>query len=139
MIYSAPLMGTMFLVGAMSIAGFPPMGGFIGKFLLFDAGINEGFYIPIAIALLFAVFTMFYMFRAWMKMFWGESRDTKKYGEYSSHALSPLLTVPIIILALGVIVFGVYAEPLISLALETAAQIVDPQAYIDAVLTRVVR
>jgi multicomponent Na+:H+ antiporter subunit D len=82
---------------------------------------------------------MFYMFRAWMKMFWGESRDTKKYGEYSSHALSPLLTVPIIILALGVIVFGVYAEPLISLAQATAAQIVDPQPYIDAVLTRVVR
>jgi len=139
MIRSSPLMGAMFLIGAMSIAGFPPMGGFIGKFLLFDAGINEGFYIPIAIALLFAVFTMFYMFRAWMKMFWGEPRDTKKYGEYSSHALSPLLTVPIIILALGVIVIGVYAEPLISLAQATAAQIVDPQPYIDAVLTRVVR
>ena len=139
MIHSSPLMGTMFLIGSMSIAGFPPMCGFIGKFLLFDAGINEGYYIPIAIALLFAVFTMFYMFRAWMKMFWGEPRDTKKYGEYSSHALSPLLTVPIIILALGVIVLGIYAEPLISLAQATAAQIVDPQPYIDAVMTRVVR
>ncbi len=74
-----------------------------------------------------------------MKMFWGEPRDTKKYGEYSSHALSPLLTLPIIILALGVIVLGVYAEPLISLAQATAAQIIDPQAYIDAVMTRVVR
>lgn len=139
MIHSSPLMGAMFLIGAMSIAGFPPMCGFIGKFLLFDAGINEGYYIPIAIALIFAVFTMFYMFRAWMKMFWGEPRDTKKYGEYSSHALSPLLTVPIIILALGVIALGIYAEPLISLAQATAAQIVDPQPYIDAVLTRVVR
>ncbi len=139
MIKSSPLMGGMFLIGAMSIAGFPPTGGFIGKFLLFDAGINEEFYIPITIALLSAVLTLFYMFMAWMKMFWGEPRDTKKYGEYSSHALSPLLTVPIIILAIGVLVLGVYAEPLIALAQATAAQIVDPQPYIDAVMTRVVR
>ncbi|MCL7411873.1 MAG: NADH-quinone oxidoreductase subunit M [Methanosarcinaceae archaeon] len=139
MIKSAPLMGAMFLIGAMSIAGFPPMGGFIAKFILFDAGIEEGFYIPIAIALIFAVLTLFYMFRAWMIMFWGEPRDFETYGEYSSHALSPLLTVPIIILAIGVIIFGVYAEPLIALAQATAVQIVDPQPYIDAVMTRVVR
>ncbi len=139
MVDSAPLMSLMFLVGAMSIAGMPPLGGFIAKFTLFDAGIGEKYYFEIGIALLFAVFTLFYMFRAMLLMFWGEKRDVREYGEYSTHGTSPLIALPIIVLALVVVAFGLYAEPLIALADATANQILDPQPYIDAVLTRVVR
>ncbi|MEZ5333961.1 MAG: NADH-quinone oxidoreductase subunit M [Methanolobus sp.] len=139
MVDSAPFMSLMFLTGAMSIAGLPPMGGFIAKFQLFDAGIGEQYYFAIAIALIFAVFTLFYMFRAMLLMFWGEKRDVSEHGEYSSHGTSPLIALPILVLALMIVVFGVYAEPLIALANATAAQILDPQPYIDAVMTRVVR
>jgi multicomponent Na+:H+ antiporter subunit D len=79
------------------------------------------------------------MFRAMLLMFWGEKRDVEKYGEYSHHGTSPMIAVPIIVLALTVVAFGVYAEPLIALANATAHQILDPQPYIDAVLVRVVR
>ncbi|MCC7577281.1 MAG: cation:proton antiporter [Methanomethylovorans sp.] len=139
MVNSSPFMAAAFLIGGMSIAGLPPMGGFISKFSLFDAGIIGQHYTEIAIALLFAVFSLFYMFRAWLLMFWGEKRDVKAYGEYSEHGTSPLIYVPIAILALAVLILGVYAEPLLSLAQATAVQILDPQPYIDAVLTRVVR
>lgn len=139
MVDSSPLLALLFLVGAMSIAGLPPMGGFIAKFVLFDAGISGKYYFEIGIALIFAVFTLFYMFRAWLLMFWGEKRDVDKYGEYSSHKASPLIMIPIIVLATAILIFGLYAEPLISLATATAGQILDPQPYIDAVLTRVVR
>jgi multicomponent Na+:H+ antiporter subunit D len=77
------------------------------------------------------------MFRAWLLMFWGEKRDVKAHGEYSEHGSSPLVYLPIAFLALMVLALGVYSEPLLSLAQATAAQILDPQAYIDAVLTRV--
>ncbi|KXS41465.1 MAG: formate hydrogenlyase subunit 3/multisubunit Na+/H+ antiporter, MnhD subunit, partial [Methanolobus sp. T82-4] len=139
MVDSTPMVALLFLAGAMSIAGLPPTGGFIAKFVLFDAGIIGEYYFEIGIALIFAIFTLFYMFRAWLLMFWGEKRDVEKYGEYSSHKASPLIMAPIIVLALSIIVFGLYAEPLISLATATAEQILDPQPYIDAVLTRVVR
>jgi len=139
MVDSSPLMSLMFLVGAMSIAGMPPLGGFIAKFTLFDAGIGEEYYFAIGIALLFAVFTLFYMFRAMLLMFWGEKRDVAEHGEYSSHGTSPLIALPIIVLALTVVAFGLYAEPLIALANATAHQILDPQPYIDAVMMRVVR
>ncbi|TGC07910.1 proton-conducting transporter transmembrane domain-containing protein [Methanolobus halotolerans] len=139
MVDSAPLLASMFLVGTMSIAGLPPTGGFIAKFLLFDAGISEKYYFEIGIALFFAVFTLFYMFRAWLLMFWGEKRDVEKYGEYSSHKASSLIVIPIIMLASAVLIFGLFAEPLISLATATAGQILDPQPYIQAALTEVVR
>jgi multicomponent Na+:H+ antiporter subunit D len=136
---SSPFMAAAFLIGSMSIAGLPPMGGFISKFSLFDAGLIGQHYTEIAIALLFAVFSLFYMFRAWLLMFWGEKRDVKMHGEYSQHGSSPLIYLPIAILALTVLVLGLYAEPLFSLAQATAVQILDPQPYIDAVMTRVVR
>jgi multicomponent Na+:H+ antiporter subunit D len=72
-------------------------------------------------------------------MFWGQKRDVSEYGEYSSHGNSLMIALPIFVLALLIVVFGLYAEPLISLANATANQILDPQAYIDAVMTRVVR
>lgn len=139
MVNSSPFMATAFLIGGMSIAGLPPTGGFISKFVLFDAGIVEGHYTEIAIALMFAIFSLFYMFRAWLLMFWGEKRDVNAHGEYSKHSTSPMMYVPIAILALIVVVIGVYSEPLLSLAQAAAAQILDPQPYIDAVLTRAVR
>ncbi|WP_135606375.1 NADH-quinone oxidoreductase subunit M [Methanococcoides sp. NM1] len=139
MMKTSPVMSVAFLIGTMSIAGLPPMGGFIAKFVLFDAGLLAEYYIPIAIALFFAVFTLFYMFRAWLLMFWGEIRDVEKYGEYSSHESSYMITIPIITLAALVFIFGIYAEPLIALSQAIAEQLIDPQPYIDAVMTRVVR
>ncbi|WP_406671395.1 NADH-quinone oxidoreductase subunit M [Methanolobus sp. ZRKC4] len=139
MVDSSPMIALLFLAGAMSIAGLPPTGGFIAKFVLFDAGITGEYYFEIGIALIFAIFTLFYMFRAWLLMFWGEKRDVNEHGEYSTHGTSPLIALPIIVLALGVVVFGLYAEPLIAFASATANQILDPQPYIEAVLTRVVR
>lgn len=137
MISKAPLMSAAFLVGAMSIGGVPPMGGFISKFMLFDAGLREQFYLPIAIALIFAVFTLFYMFRGWMLIFWGE-RDAQ-YGEYSHHKLSPLIVFPILFLAVIVLIVGLYPEPVVEISQTIANQIIDPQPYIDAVLVRVIR
>ncbi|KXS46974.1 MULTISPECIES: proton-conducting transporter transmembrane domain-containing protein [Methanohalophilus] len=139
MVKSAPLMSSMFLIGAMSIAGMPPLGGFIAKFVLFDAAMLGEYYLPVLIGFAFAVFTIFYMFRAWLLMFWGEARDFEKYGPYSSHRPSPMITVPIIILAAAVLILGVYSEPLISLSSEIANQLLNPQPYINAVLGGSVR
>ncbi|MHC1576861.1 MAG: NADH-quinone oxidoreductase subunit M [Methanosarcinaceae archaeon] len=139
MIQSAPLMSSAFLIGAMSISGLPPMGGFIAKFMLFDAGILDQYYIPVAIALLFAVLTLFYMFRAWLRMFWGKERDFVEHGEYRTQNTSLYVRIPIILLAAAVIALGLYAEPLIVLSQAITDQLLDPQPYIDAVLTRGVR
>ena len=137
MVDSSPVMAATFLVGAMSIGGVPPMGGFISKFMLFDAGLKSQFYLPIGIALVFAIFTLFYMFRGWILIFWG-ARDPQ-YGEYSHHGLSLLMVGPIVVLAVLVFILGIYAEPILGIANTIALQVMDPNPYIDAVLTRVIR
>ncbi|MDV0446783.1 Na(+)/H(+) antiporter subunit D [Methanosarcinaceae archaeon Ag5] len=71
-----PLLSMAFLIGAMSIAGIPPMGGFIAKFALFQSAVSGEFYLPFLIALVCAIATIFYMFRTWISVFWGENRNT---------------------------------------------------------------
>ena len=131
---TAPFMSAVFLIGAMSISGLPPMGGFIAKFILFDAGLSAEYYIPIGIALVMAVFTLFYLFRGWQTMFWGEAER-----EYDSHKLPFTMVVPMIVLAVLVLLMGLWAEPLVHYANLTATQLFDNQAYIEAVLSRTVR
>lgn len=133
MLKSNPIMGWAFLIGAMSIAGMPPLGGFIAKFLLFDAGINAEFYLPIGIALIAAIFTLFYLFKAWHTMFWGEEKT------YASHPISLMISMPIIVLATTAFVLGINAEPLVNFCLVAANQIINPDLYIETVLNRVVR
>lgn len=70
-----PFFSMAFLIGAMSIAGFPPMGGFISKFALFQTAVSGGLHWPLLIAVVIAVVTIFYMFRTWIAIFWGENKS----------------------------------------------------------------
>jgi multicomponent Na+:H+ antiporter subunit D len=126
-----------FLIGAMSIAGFPPMGGFVAKFALFQETVLEQFYLPLLIAVVCAVITIFYMFKTWIAVFWGENRGSLE--ESSHHKISPEIIIPIVMLCVLVILLGVYPEPLYNVSNQIAAQILDPTVYISAVLEGVAR
>ncbi|WP_406662226.1 proton-conducting transporter membrane subunit [Methanolobus sp. ZRKC3] len=138
-IRTAPFLGGVFLMGSMSIAGLPPMGGFIAKLVLFDAGLGAGFYIPIAIALVFAIFTLFYLFRTWLTIFWGEFKEPENEELYLSRNPTTQIKIALMLLACAVLFFGVYPEPLLALSTEITSQLFDPQPYIDAVLGGSVR
>lgn len=84
-----PLFSMAFLIGAMSIAGFPPMGGFISKFALFQSAVSGEFWLPLLIAVLMAVITIFYMFRTWIAVFWGENKGSLKETE-ADHSDVPI-------------------------------------------------
>jgi len=133
-----PFLGLMFLVGIMSISGLPPTSGFIAKFVLFDAGISGGFYIPILIAVIFSLFTLFSMFKSWQRIFWGEIKDNI-FEKENIHQNSKTMLSSLVIMTVIIFVIGLYAEPLIAITLETAEQILDPQLYIDAIIPGEVR
>jgi multicomponent Na+:H+ antiporter subunit D len=136
---SSPFLGSIFLIGAMSIAGLPPTGGFFSKLVLFDAGLSSEYYVPVAIALIFAIFTLFYLFRTWLAIFWGEIKDTDKADAYAGRNPTVAIKVALAFLACVVIYMGVYPEHLLSLSGTIAEQLLDPQPYITAVLERSVR
>jgi proton-translocating NADH-quinone oxidoreductase, chain M len=134
-----PLFSAAFLIGAMSIAGFPPMGGFISKFSLFQSAVNDGFYWALLIAVAIAVVTIFYMFRTWIAVFWGEKRDrqncvSETHDVEKKHKISLSIMIPIIALCAAVVLLGIFPEPLYEISNMIAVQILDPTEYITAVL-----
>ena len=135
-----PLFSMAFLIGAMSIGGFPPLGGFISKFALFQSAVSGGFWLPLLIAVCMAVVTIFYMFRTWIAVFWGENRDKAHSVDIpipaveKKHKISIEIIFPIVILCAAVILLGLYPEPLYEIAEIIAVQILDPTEYITLVL-----
>jgi NADH-quinone oxidoreductase subunit L len=98
-----PVTFICFLITAASISGVPPFNGFFSKELVFDAALLSGkiFYI---VALLGAFFTAASFLKLGHAAFLGSSsKDYSKVREVSWAML-----VPMIIIALACILFGVY-------------------------------
>lgn len=133
-----PVLAVLFLVSAMSLAGIPPLSGFVGKFLLVLAGLRAERYAIVAVALGVSLLTLYSMTKIWAEVFW------KPRPQVASEALSPdeaRLRVrsyrrtlpPIVLLAVLSIAMGVIAEPLYRLAHRAAEQLANPAEYITAV------
>jgi NADH-quinone oxidoreductase subunit N len=117
----APGMAAMMTIFMLSLGGLPITGGFIGKYFLFGGLIQRGtgpqgkaWYIWLAIwAIINTVVSFYYYFRFIKVMYLGDRiADTKPL------ALSPALRTALIVSVIGVLVVGVYPQPLVKLAQE---------------------
>jgi multicomponent Na+:H+ antiporter subunit D len=59
----------IFFILAMSLAGFPPLSGFWGKFLLLKAAVNAQYYLSAGVAMLVSLFTLYSMLKLWRYVF----------------------------------------------------------------------
>src|SRR5690606_1006409 len=75
-----PLLAALFAVSALSLAGFPPMSGFWAKLMLVTAGLREGRYVIVAVALVVGLLTTFSMLKIWIRAFWTPVRDGGRGG-----------------------------------------------------------
>jgi multicomponent Na+:H+ antiporter subunit D len=69
----APLLGVLFFVPAMNLAGIPPMSGFLGKVGLMDAGIRVGSplaYALVAAGMVTSLLTLYAVAKTWNLAFW---------------------------------------------------------------------
>ncbi len=55
-----PGLSLIMLLGLFSLAGIPPFAGFFGKFFLFTAAAEKGFYLLVTIALLNTIISLYY-------------------------------------------------------------------------------
>ncbi len=130
---SFPLLAGLFLIPALSLAGLPPLSGFWSKFMLIKAGLDAEAYLITGVALLVGLFTLFSMTKIWGEVFWKPAPE----GEKASHAEAGknwLLLGPVAGLALITVLIGIFAEPLFAVAVQASEQLLQPQAYIAAVL-----
>lgn len=127
-----PLLGWCFFIMILAIAGIPPLSGFLGKLYVIKATFDTNFYILGAIGLISSLFVLISLLKIFMEGFWGETYLSNK----NEKKLTSGLMIPIILLTIIVIGYGVGAEAIAKYILIAANTLMDPSIYIDAVLNR---
>jgi multicomponent Na+:H+ antiporter subunit D len=130
-----PWAAVLFLVVALSLAGVPPLSGFVGKLGLVTAGLDAGQYAIVAVSLVVSVLTLFSMVKIWNGVFWGVPDEPTAVLVDGASVRTPL-TMNLSATALVVFTIGiaVFAGPLYELCQRAAQQLIDPSAYVRAVL-----
>jgi len=77
LINKAPTEAMLMLVFLLSLAGIPPLAGFYGKYFIFLALIESGHYTLAAVAVLYAVFGLYYYLKIANAMFMGKATSTE--------------------------------------------------------------
>jgi len=104
------IVGAVFALGALSVAGVPPAAGFVGKLELFRAAVDS----PVLLGLLFlgGALSFVYIFQIYQYDFW----RVEPTGPRSAWPQQTVVGA----LALLVLAAGVWPEPLLALSHEAA-------------------
>ena len=123
-----PGLAVVAAIPLFSLAGIPPLSGFVGKLALIRATFEAGAWWTGAIVLIVGVLTIVSMLRLWEEAFWKPAPR----ADDSSVGTVPLL--PIAGLALVTIAISLGAEPIFNLTLRASDQLLNPTFYVNAVL-----
>jgi multicomponent Na+:H+ antiporter subunit D len=127
----SPVLAAAFLVGGLALVGIPPLTGFFGKLLVFDALAQGGSNVGLAAALGGALLTIAYVSSAWSRGFWGDQSDG-----VAGMQLDRVELAVVAALALCIVAVGVGFDPAIRFAEAAAATATDAgrDAYVSGVL-----
>ncbi|HEX6418304.1 MAG TPA: proton-conducting transporter membrane subunit, partial [Acidimicrobiales bacterium] len=128
---AAPAVAVLFLLTALSLAGIPPLSGFVAKLALIDAGLADGWWLVVAASLVASLLTVFSMTKIWSGTFWGEVEPMPRGRSLPALMLAP--TAALTALSLAVALF---AGPLYALSERAATDLLDGETYVQAVLDR---
>ena len=128
----APVLAVLFFLPAMSLAGIPPLSGFLGKAGLLQAGVTAGTplaYTLVGGAVLTSLLTLYAIVKAWNKAFWqmapAELPDVR-LPRGMVGAAAALVVAGLSLTAL--------AGPFYDYTERAAANLRDPAQYVAAVL-----
>jgi multicomponent Na+:H+ antiporter subunit D len=126
-----PQLGIIYLISAFSLAGIPPLSGFVAKFSMLMATVESELWWVMAAAIFTGLFTLYSMIKIWVAVFWKDHPDQKR--DFSMTKETRRL-VPVSLLALFTIFLGLGGGPLFDICLRAGEQLNNPSAYIKAVL-----
>jgi NADH-quinone oxidoreductase subunit L len=129
-----PITGVTFIVGALALAGIFPLSGFFAKDEILEVANATGRPWMYALGSVGALLSALYMGRLVFLTFFGQARSEE--AEHA-HESPPVMTVPLLLLAVGAAVAGVldastdglisrFVEPVVGLVPEGAAGIAKP-------------
>ena len=136
LMHGAPLLSALFLLPALSLAGIPPLSGFVAKLALVQAGfgIEQWAYAGVAIAV--SLLTLFSMTKIWNGVFWGAPDEPPPHAGAIEGRLPtpPLMTASTALMVAISLAFVVAAGPLYDFSTRAATVLLERTDYIEAVL-----
>jgi len=121
--------GWLVLLGGLSLAGIPPMNGFISKLMLIQGGVDRQDWFNLILMVGAGILTVMYMIRAWQTIFQQQPLETTT----STKTEGDSLIAPFLLITVCLLLGTILAEPLILIVRETVRQLGDPSIYISAV------
>ena len=123
-----PVFAALAMIPIFSLAGVPPLSGFLGKLAIVEGAFDVRAYWIGGLVLVVGLLTLLSMARTWGTAFWAPAA--------AADTMSPGRPLLVIIGALSLLTVGitVYAEPLYALTTRSAAQLLDRGEYVRAVL-----
>jgi NADH-quinone oxidoreductase subunit N len=126
--HKAPGMAAMMAVFMLSLGGLPVTGGFIGKYFLFGGLLQRGkadgksWYYWLAVwAIINTVVSFYYYVRFIKVMYLGD-----RVADDKPLSLSPALQTALVVSLVGIIVIGVYPQPLIAIVQKLVGPLAAP-------------
>ncbi len=129
----APWVAALFLIPALALAGAPPFSGFWAKVLLLLAAFDAQHWVVAFAIVATGLLTLYSMGRVWSDLFWKVRPEATPVLAVASGAPRAALGVCLGLTAL-IVAVGLWPAPLIAAVDAAAAQLLDPSAYIAAVL-----
>jgi multicomponent Na+:H+ antiporter subunit D len=116
-----PFTGAAFTIGTLSLIGVPFTAGFISKFYLVQAALDKGWWWAVAAILIASVLAVFYCYRMLVALWINPAPTEDHLPNGVVRKVPVMITVPLWMLAIANIYFGVNSGFMVDMA-QTAAQ-----------------
>ncbi len=85
-----PLLGLLFLVPALALAGIPPLSGFWAKLTVIQAGLEAQQWLAVSVALMVSILTLYSMIKIWNEAFLKDNPLSGDEGREAGNIMSSL-------------------------------------------------
>lgn len=106
----SPALAAMMAVFMLSLVGIPPLAGFVGKYYLFSAAIEQRYIWLVVVAILTSVISLYYYLGVVRQMYFQASTDENPV------AATWTLKMALVICVIGVLLFGIYPNIFLNFA-----------------------
>jgi multicomponent Na+:H+ antiporter subunit D len=115
------LVAVSFAIGAFSVAGVPPLAGYLAKIAMFQAAVSDRSWVIVGLVFLGSALSVLYMFQLYRGRFWLTSADSPA---------SPIVPrVVVVVIAIGLLVVGFWPQPLFDLTEHAVTGLLEASAF----------
>ena len=115
--HTRPGLSALLAIFLLSLGGFPPLAGFFGKYYIFLATVQEGYYWLAILGVLTSVVSVFFYLRIVVMMYMTEGPEVHR------PPVPAVATAGLVLATIGVFYLGILPARVLQLALESIATI----------------